>query len=84
MSNVIDLMQPCYLNLKQVRLRYSLGKTWIYNNIRAGVFPAPKKIGGASRWAVKDLLKWEVDNQLADPEEEQQQAAAPETQVQQC
>lgn len=45
------------------------GKSWVYDKIAANEFPAPKKFGRSSRWSVKDIIQWEIDNGYRDPED---------------
>lgn len=55
-----------YLKINRVCDRYDIGKTWIYAAVKDGRFPAPKRFGNNSRWSLKDLLKWEAENDLDD------------------
>ena len=66
MNSTTDSTQIRYLKLTEVCTLYGVGKTWIYDSIKAGDFPAPKKLGCMSRWSSDDLLKWEIDNDLRD------------------
>ena len=67
-------MQPnihtntCYLKLSEVCHRYSVGKSWVYDQINDGNFPKSKKFGYMSRWSIDDLLQWEIDNGWRDQE----------------
>jgi prophage regulatory protein len=47
------------LRLSQVKDLVGLGKTSIYDMIKANCFPAPCKPGGtASRWSQNEVLEW--------------------------
>lgn len=61
-----------YLKLSEIRALYGVGSTWVYDKIKEGTFPEPKKFGYMSRWAARDLLKWEMDNGWIDGEQEQE------------
>ena len=46
------------LRLPEVMRIASLGRTSIYSLIQHGSFPAPVKVGGASRWASSEVDDW--------------------------
>lgn len=46
------------LKLAQVEERVSLKKSTIYQMIARDEFPAPTKIGGASRWLDSTIDRW--------------------------
>ena len=46
------------LKLSEVMHRVGLGKTRIYELIAKGLFPAPYKIFGASRWSELEVVAW--------------------------
>ena len=46
------------LKLSEVMHRVGLGKTRIYELSAKGLFPAPYKIGGASRWSELAVVGW--------------------------
>ena len=46
------------LRLPEVMRIASLGRTSIYSLIQQGSFPAPVKVGGASRWASSEVEDW--------------------------
>lgn len=46
------------LKLSEVMHRVGLGKTRIYELAAKGLFPAPLKIGGASRWSELAVDGW--------------------------
>jgi prophage regulatory protein len=46
------------LKLSEVSARVGLGKTRIYAMIAVGTFPAPYKIGKASRWSEREVVAW--------------------------
>lgn len=44
---------------EEVEERFSVSRSWIYGEMRAGRFPEPVKIGKRSvRWRVVDLDEW--------------------------
>lgn len=46
------------IRLGEVMERVGLKKSAIYDRIKAKEFPAPIKIGGASRWPDHDVNSW--------------------------
>nr|WP_263147781.1 AlpA family phage regulatory protein [Pseudomonas sp. RIT-PI-AD] len=46
------------LRITEVSRQVGLGKSAIYDLINAGAFPAPIKIGCASRWSQLELQEW--------------------------
>ena len=47
------------LKIEEVKRRVGLGKTMIYDLIRAGRFPHPYKISPfASRWSEREVVAW--------------------------
>lgn len=44
--------------LTEVMSRTGMGRSWIYREISAGRFPAPIRIGGASRWHSAAIDNW--------------------------
>lgn len=49
------------LKITEVSAQVGLGKSAIYEMITAGAFPAPVKIGCASRWSELEIQKWIED-----------------------
>jgi len=49
------------LKISEVSNLVGLGKSAIYEMITAGTFPAPIKIGCASRWSLLEILQWIED-----------------------
>jgi predicted DNA-binding transcriptional regulator AlpA len=47
--------QPQLLNVKEVSELVGLGVSTVWKQVRKGNFPAPIKIGGATRWRRIDL-----------------------------
>jgi prophage regulatory protein len=47
-----------FLKLPDVQAKIGLKKTEIYARIKAGEFPAPIKLGTASRWVEDELDAW--------------------------
>ncbi len=50
--------QITYIDLKKVMARTAKGKTSIYQEIKAGTFPAPVKHGRLSRWIEHEIDEW--------------------------
>jgi len=44
--------------LPQVKVLTGMSRSSIYSYIDAGTFPAPAKVGSASRWAETEIEKW--------------------------
>ena len=44
--------------LPAVIARTGMGRSWIYREFSEGRFPAPLKIGGASRWDSRAIDQW--------------------------
>lgn len=54
-----ELERAALLTLAEVMAKVKMGKTWIYAEIKAGRFPAPKKLSHkAARWAAGDVLDY--------------------------
>jgi prophage regulatory protein len=53
------------LSIKSVMLKIEFGPTKIYDMIAKGEFPAPIKIGAASRWSAADVNNWVEDQKRA-------------------
>lgn len=50
-----------YLTVNEVAGRYKVTKDCIWRWVRAGKFPAPVKLNGATRWKIDYLIKWESE-----------------------
>ncbi|GLU37128.1 AlpA family phage regulatory protein [Pseudomonas sp. NBRC 100443] len=46
------------LKFEEVSSQVGLGRTAIYRTIGAGTFPAPIKLGRASRWSQREVQAW--------------------------
>ena len=54
------------LRREEVEKRYSVSRSWIYSQMRAGRFPEPIRISlRAVRWRVADLDKWAKERPVA-------------------
>ena len=54
------------LRREEVEKRYSVSRSWIYSQMRAGRFPEPIRISlRAVRWRVRDLDKWARERPVA-------------------
>ena len=51
-----------FARLPTVEVVSGFRRTWIYDRVNRGEFPAPVKCGAASLWRVEDIRSW-----LADP-----------------
>jgi prophage regulatory protein len=50
-----------FLRLKQVKLQTGLSRSWIYEAIRRGDFPAPISIGArAVAWTEQSIAEWQT------------------------
>lgn len=50
-----------FLRLKQVKLRTGFSRSWIYEAIRRGDFPAPISIGvRAVAWTEQSIADWQL------------------------
>lgn len=56
-----------FWTLPEVRRAVGLGKTAVYALVAAGAFPAPVKIGAASRWRSDAVIAWMDAQQPATP-----------------
>lgn len=52
------------LKFKAVSSQVGLGRTAIYRMIGAGSFPAPVKLGRASRWSQREVQAWLDERKL--------------------
>lgn len=46
------------MTLQDVQAKVKLGKSMIYQSIKAGTFPAPRKVGAAARWRSDEVDDW--------------------------
>jgi prophage regulatory protein len=53
------------IKLEDVISQAGIGKTKIYNLIQLGEFPAPIKLGYASRWSQIEIQEW-IEQQKAE------------------
>lgn len=51
------------LRMPEVRQMVGLGKTAIYDRIKAHTFPGPIKMGRASGWVEEEIQQW-LDEQI--------------------
>lgn len=52
------------LKFEAVSSQVGLGRTAIYRMIGAGTFPAPVKLGRASRWSQREVQAWLDERKL--------------------
>jgi predicted DNA-binding transcriptional regulator AlpA len=48
-----------YLSLRRVAERYTMSTRKVYRLMAGNIFPKPVKIGGSSKWALSDLVRYE-------------------------
>jgi prophage regulatory protein len=54
-----DIPQDRLIKLEEVKRRVGLGKSMIYQLIKAGRFPAPYKLSPfTSRWSESEVTRW--------------------------
>lgn len=58
MKSLDELPDDALIDLEAVTGLVGMRRTWIYDEIRAGRFPAPVKLGTASRWRLGDVRRW--------------------------
>ena len=61
MDTAQTTVQPHLERLAGVMSRTGMGRSWIYREIAASRFPAPIRIGGASRWHSEAIDNWIED-----------------------
>lgn len=62
-------MQPqcdALIGFHDVAALTGLGRSYLYEMIREGTFPAPIKIGSASRWSLGEVAAW-IESKRPDP-----------------
>lgn len=60
MNTVITQNQKIYLSGKEVKARYGIGNTTLYDWVKKTDFPSPYKMGPKlSRWKLSELEAWE-------------------------
>lgn len=47
-----------FIDIKEVQHLIGFSQAWVYEMVRAGVFPSPLKFGRASRWSLHTVQKW--------------------------
>lgn len=52
------MIPPRLLTVQGVAARIGFGKTWIYEQVAAGTFPAPLMFGRFPRWDIEDIDAW--------------------------
>lgn len=53
---------PRLIPLTELTMRIGVGKTKLYDMIKAGEFPKPIKIGKLSRWSTEQVSRWIRDH----------------------
>lgn len=57
-------IHPRLIALSEVMSRTGMGRTWIYNSLRDGKFPAQVKLGKRALWVESEINEW-IDSQIA-------------------
>lgn len=66
MQNKPTLQTPAYLRLADMRARYSVSGSTIWNWCKTNGLPAPHKLGANTTvWKLADLLQWEASRTSA-------------------
>lgn len=50
--------QKLLIKANEAAAMLAIGKSTLWSKVKAGVLPAPIKIGGATRWRVSDLQRF--------------------------
>lgn len=58
MESKTQLPDDALIDMERVIDLVGMRRTWVYDEIRAGRFPAPIKLGTASRWRLGDVRRW--------------------------
>ena len=53
--------EAALLDIDQVSRTISFGKSWIWDRVKDGTFPAPVKLGASTRWRRADVDAWLAD-----------------------
>ena len=61
MNGKTELPDDALIDMERVIDLVAMRRTWIYDEIRAGRFPAPVKLGTASRWRLGEVRRWLSD-----------------------
>lgn len=55
--------ETVYVRAQWAMRRYSLSRTTLWRQVKAGAFPPPCRLpGGQRRWLLAELLKWEDEH----------------------
>lgn len=66
MTDTITPPTRCYLSVRDVATRYSIGISTIWDQVAAGRMPRPMHLTPrTTRWAIDDLEAWEADCRAA-------------------
>lgn len=66
MQNKQTLQTPAYLRLADMRARYRVSGSTIWNWCKTNGLPAPLKLGANTTvWKLADLLQWEASRTSA-------------------
>lgn len=60
-TNLAELPGESLIDLDAVTRLVGMRRTWVYDAVKDGRFPAPLKIGTASRWRIGDVRRWLSD-----------------------
>lgn len=55
------MFEERFLRLSEVVQKVGLRKTWIYENVKKGRFPRPRKYPGSNRsyWLLSEITDWQ-------------------------
>ena len=57
-QTVDPVVQPRLIRFPAVQERVGMGRTAVYELIKAGKFPRPVKVGAASAWIDVEITRW--------------------------
>jgi prophage regulatory protein len=57
-QTVAPIVQPRLIRFPAVQERVGMGRTAVYELIKAGKFPRPVKVGAASAWIDAEITRW--------------------------
>ncbi|MGV0960621.1 MAG: helix-turn-helix transcriptional regulator [Limnohabitans sp.] len=49
---------PVLLTIRELRQTTKMGRSFVYQEIQAGRFPRPVKLGRSSRWLATEIHEW--------------------------
>lgn len=58
MADTTPTVQPALLRTPDVLIRVGMQKSWLYDEVKAGRFPQPIKIGRATLYPASEVDDW--------------------------